>query len=64
MFQPTKCCALHEWRLRRAAPQHREVAVKGGFGPFMPIDTKGGELLFAAIGTKVSFAQLVNSAKL
>tara|TARA_R110002094_G_scaffold172932_1_gene154278 strand:+ start:199 stop:474 length:276 start_codon:yes stop_codon:yes gene_type:complete len=25
---------MHEWPLRRAAPQHREVAVKGRYGPF------------------------------
>jgi hypothetical protein len=34
---------MHQWRLRRAAPQHREVAVNGSNGPFVSFDTKGGE---------------------
>jgi hypothetical protein len=29
MFQPTKCCTMHQWPLRRAAPQHPEVEVNG-----------------------------------
>jgi hypothetical protein len=32
----------------RAAPQHFEVVANGGKGPFMSIDTKGGEPTFAA----------------
>jgi hypothetical protein len=44
-FEPTKCRALHEWPLRRAASQHFEVVVNGGKGPFMTIDTKGGNRL-------------------
>jgi hypothetical protein len=47
-FQPTKCCALHESPLRRAATQHPQVDVNGSNGPFMSIDTKGGMLTSAA----------------
>jgi hypothetical protein len=36
-FEPTKCCALREWRLQRAAPQHREVAVNGRSGPVVKL---------------------------
>ena len=32
-FQPTKCCALHEWPQLRAALQHFEVVANGGRGP-------------------------------
>jgi hypothetical protein len=34
-FDPPKCCALHEWPLRRAAPQHWEGMVNVGFGSFV-----------------------------
>jgi hypothetical protein len=40
-FQPTKCCALHESPLRRAATQHPQVDVNGSNGPFVSFDTKG-----------------------
>jgi hypothetical protein len=39
-----KCCAPHEWRLRRAAPQHREVAVDGSNGPFMTFPLQSFDL--------------------
>jgi hypothetical protein len=39
---------MHEWLVRRAAPQHSEWLLKGGSGPFMSIDTKGGNRTFAA----------------
>jgi hypothetical protein len=29
MFQPTKCCTMHQWPLRRAALQHPEVEGNG-----------------------------------
>jgi hypothetical protein len=32
-FEPTKCCALHEWPQLRAALQHFEVVANGGSGP-------------------------------
>jgi hypothetical protein len=28
-FGRTKCCKMHEWLVRRAAPQHFEVVVNG-----------------------------------
>ncbi|WP_417269912.1 hypothetical protein, partial [Celeribacter sp.] len=31
----TKCCAMHEWPLRRAASQHLELVMKGSNGPFV-----------------------------
>jgi hypothetical protein len=39
-FDPQKCCAMHEWPLRRAAPQHFEVLANGGKGPFVSFVTK------------------------
>lgn len=47
-FSLPKCCAMHEWPLWRAAPQHLKVVVNGRFGPFVTFDTKGGELSLAA----------------
>jgi hypothetical protein len=32
-FSQQECCAMHEWPLWRAAPQHLAVAVKGRLGP-------------------------------
>jgi hypothetical protein len=32
-FQPTKCCALHEWLQWRAALQHFELVANGSKGP-------------------------------
>ena len=32
-FSLPKCCAMHEWPLWRAAPQHLKVVVNGRFGP-------------------------------
>jgi hypothetical protein len=32
---------MHEWRLRRATPQHWEVAVNGSNGPFVSLEISG-----------------------
>jgi hypothetical protein len=32
-IKPTKCCAMHERLLRRAAPQHSSVGMKVHNGP-------------------------------
>jgi hypothetical protein len=42
-FSQKKCCALDEWQLRRAAPQHCLVSLNGSKGPFVSLDTKGGK---------------------
>jgi hypothetical protein len=34
-YEPTKCCALHEWPQLRAALQHFAVVANGGSGPFV-----------------------------
>jgi hypothetical protein len=62
-FPPTKCCAEDEWLQSRAALQHVDWVAKVGSGPFMSIDTKGGEPPFAAVCTKASYAQIVTFAK-
>jgi hypothetical protein len=54
---------MHQWPLRRAAPQYQERGSNGSKGPFMPMDTKGGEPPFAAVCTKVSYAQIAYFAK-
>ena len=54
-FSRIKCCRMHEWPLRWAAPQHSEVDVKVRNGPIMSIDTKGGKKTFAADANQVGF---------
>jgi hypothetical protein len=44
---------MHEWPVRRAAPQHSGWLLKGGSGPFMSIDAKGGLRTFAAVCSEV-----------
>jgi hypothetical protein len=39
---------MHEWPVRRAAPQHSGWLLKGGSGPFVSFDTNGGKRSFAA----------------
>jgi hypothetical protein len=55
-FEPTKCRALHEWPLRRAAPQHFEVVANGGKGPEVTSGSKGGKRTYAALCIEVCFA--------
>jgi hypothetical protein len=40
-----------------------QSCLNGSYGPFVSIDSKGGELPFAAVCTKVSYAQFVYFAK-
>ena len=52
-FDPRKCCSMHECPLWRAALQHLEVVVNGGYGPKATVVDMGGNRTFAANKMKV-----------